>query len=261
MEVRKIHILKFVLSSFIIVFLFSCNVYKQNIMFKVDGNKNYDSLGVFVEELQANYKIDIDDYLEVDVYTSNGEQLIDPENKLEVSANINGNRGNVVKYLIDVEGNVKLPMVGIVKLEGYTFSQADSVLAIRYNEFYEGTFVKTKALNRRVTVLGANGGEVITLENENINLLEVLALAGGVNNSAKATNIRLIRGDLNNPAVQIIDLTTIEGMRRASLKVQNRDVIYIEPVRKPVLESIRDISPIISLLTSLITFAFLISAR
>jgi len=54
-------------------------------------------------------------------------------------------------------------------------------------------------------------------------------------------------------------LTTIQGMRKAELKMQPGDIVYIEPVRRVVSESLRDISPILSVITSL--FTILVLAR
>ena len=163
-------------------------------------------------------------------------------------------------------------MVGRIRLSGLSLLQADSVLAIRFNEYYKETFVSTRVANNRVVVLGASGGQVISLTNDNMNLLEVLALAGGVDgggggggsglyrNGGRADNIRIIRGDLKNPRVQQIDLSTLNGMRRANLQVEPNDIIYVEPIRRPLLDALTEAGPLLSL-TSLVltTTLFLIS--
>lgn len=249
---------KTILLFFVTFVVCSCGIYKQNIMFQVDEDNNYDTLGLIVNDLNVNYRLKPDDKITVSVYTGNGEMLIDPERKLISGQNANV-RIEIPEYLVSTTGDVVLPLVGKVRLLDFTLLEVDSMLSLQYNDFYENSFVLTKCVNRRVTVLGALGGEVIPLANENVTLLEVLASAGGIDNLSKAQNIRLIRGDLSNPTVQVIDLSTIEGMKRASLKVETGDVIYVEPIRKVVSETIRDISPVVSLLTSVITLVFLIS--
>jgi polysaccharide export outer membrane protein len=94
-----------------------------------------------------------------------------------------------------------------------------------------------------------------------MNLIEVIALSGGVQNNERASNIRLIRGDLNNPEVHIIDLSTIEGMTKANLHVQPNDIIYIEPVRRVLTESLQEVTPFIGLISSVITIVVLITTR
>jgi polysaccharide export outer membrane protein len=160
-------------------------------------------------------------------------------------------------YLVKNDGFATLPMVGSVRLEGYSLSQADSLLAKAYNQYYEDCFVITRTLNRRVFLLGALGGYVVPLENEKVNLIELLARHGGPHNYAKVSNIRLIRGDLQNPQVLLIDLSTIEGLRKHDLTLQPNDIIYVQPVRKTFFESIGDLAPILSLITGLATLVIL----
>ena len=157
--------------------------------------------------------------------------------------------------------------------------QADSALRQRFGIYYKDAFVTTRVVNNRVTVLGAPGGQVIGLDNDNMNLLEVLALAGGIDGGGggggvgggglyrfggRADNIRIIRGSLKNPQVQDIDLTTIEGMRRGNLQVEPNDIIYIDPVRRPFLEFLTDGAPAIALIgtaVQLTSIIFLLANR
>jgi len=90
---------------------------------------------------------------------------------------------------------------------------------------------------------------VIPLVNENLHLVEVLALAKGLDNNAKAQNIRVLRGD----DVFVADLSTIEGYLKNNIAIEPGDIIYVEPIRKPVVEATRDYAIVISMITSLTT--------
>ncbi|GAA4046249.1 hypothetical protein GCM10022409_35420 [Hymenobacter glaciei] len=166
-------------------------------------------------------------------------------------------------------------MVGRVKLSGLSLLQADSMLARMFDVYYKESFVTTRVANNRVIMLGAAGGQVIPLANDNMNLLEVLALAGGLDgggggggggggsnrNGGRADNIRIIRGDLKNPRVQQIDLSTLDGMRRASLQVEPNDIIYVEPIRRPLLDALTDAAPLLSLTSLILTSTFFIISQ
>jgi hypothetical protein len=133
-------------------------------------------------------------------------------------------------------------------------------LQVLYSPYYREPFVQTRVTNNRVIVLGALGGQVLPLTNDNMNLIEVLALAGGVDGSGsgggggngvyryggKTSNIRIIRGDLKNPQIEQIDLSTISGMRRANLQMEPNDIVYIEPVRRRFLEGLIDAGPVLN---------------
>lgn len=274
----------------------STKYYNQRVMFRLTDKQGQQldsaKLRIAKNRTERNYLIQPNDFLEVRVNTNKGERILDPNGELKfgqpsggVSSpaqpqtggsgrNVGQGAGsptNGTAFLVQADGTVYLPLVNRVKVSGLSLLQADSVLKVRYDVYYKESFVTTRVTNNRVFVLGAPGGQVIALNNDNMNLLEVLALAGGIdggNNGGggsglyrfggKANNIRIIRGDLKNPRVQQIDLTTLDGMRRASLQVEPNDVIYVEPVRRPIIESLTDAAPVISLVSLVTTTTYFI---
>ena len=252
----------FVLAG-VIFFIVSCGSLNQNIMFKTNGQVISDTLLDIVSKAEKNYVVRKDDYLEVFVYTNNGERLIDPNQEmvkqLGNGSSVSGNtQERIIKYLVESTGEINLPLIGRLKVEGNNLRQLDSILQIRYSEFYEEAFVKSKILNKRVFVLGNTGnktetaGKVIPLENENMSVIEILTIAGGLDQMAKSYNIRLIRGDLKNPNVYLIDLSTIEGVKMSQLKVQPNDIIYIERQRRILSQFLTEVGPIVMLLNTLL---------
>lgn len=261
---------RFFCISCMLFLLSSCKYYHHNKLFTTDEEIIKDSLHKKVKYAKRNYVIQKDDYITLDVYTNNGEKLIDPQYQMSSGQNqqSTGNKGleKRNKYLVQSDGTVDLPMIGNIALEDYTLKQADSLLAEKYQKFYKEVFVKTRILNKRVILMGALGSDVIKLENENMNLIEVLAMAnnkgrsGGNNRrNPKYYNIRLIRGNLNDPSVYKIDLTSIEGMKQANLSIEPNDIIYVEPYRKAALEGLRDFNPVFGLINSMFTLFILVN--
>ncbi len=245
--------------------LSSCGAYKNRILFQTDTELVPENVFLAVEDAKSNYTLQDNDYIEVEVYTNEGELIIDPNNEIRRELN-SGNSNQQLgrqqerpRFLIREGGQVKLPLIGDVALSGLTLNEADSLLEKEYSAYYEDAFVITRYVNKRVVVLGSTGGKVIPLQNENTNLIEVIALAGGVGLQSRVNKIRLIRGDLQDPEVRIINLSTIEGMQEANLKVLPNDIIYVEPVQRITSEAVRDISPILSLITSTLTLILLVN--
>jgi polysaccharide export outer membrane protein len=278
----------------------SCSnrVYNQRVMFRLNDGTSLDTTRMrrVVNRINRNYTIQTNDFLAVRVYTNEGERIIDPNGELRfgvpaglLPTGANGSRtlgtsgqsggGGVQsgggggaqsvagesEFLVQTDGYVRLPLVNRVRVTGLTLLQADSLLQIKYSEFYKGVFVTTRVTNNRVIVLGSPGGRIVPLVNDNMNLLEVLASAGGIDgggsggagtlyrSGGKASNIRIIRGDLKNPQIEQVDLTTIDGMRRANLQVEPNDIIYIEPIRRPFYDALNDVSPILGLSSIILT--------
>ncbi len=232
-----------------------CKVYKQDILFSLDEEFTEKDLSQPIQNALDNHILVVNDWVEVNVFANDGERLVDPEMMGQQGQQ---NQFQRFQYLVQSDGLVKLPMVGMVKIDGLTIQEAETIVEQAYDEFFKESFVKMTLANRRVVVLGVNGGQVLPLTNEHTSLAEVLALYGGLNLGAKAGNIRLIRGDLNDPQVFQIDMTTISGMRASVVDVQPGDVIYVEPWRRPWQQGLRDISPILSITSSVIAFVLVI---
>jgi polysaccharide export outer membrane protein len=129
------------------------------------------------------------------------------------------------------------------------------MIQTEYAKFYKDPYAILEYTNKRVIVLGSPGGKVIPLINENVSLVEILALAEGVDNNARATNIRVLRGE----EVFVADFSTFDGYQKSNMIMQHGDVVYIEPIRRPFVEGARDYGQILSLgisITTLIVVLF-----
>jgi protein involved in polysaccharide export with SLBB domain len=274
------------LGLLLLVLLSSCatsRYYNQRVLFRLTDEKgnrlDTAKLRVAVNRTDRNYRIQPNDFLDVRVYTNKGERIIDPNGELQfgspagtspsltprgsgatggraTGSRIGGNSSGL-ELLVQADGTVDMPIVGRVQLSKLSLRQADSTLQVLYSSYYREPFVQTRVTNNRVIILGASGGLVLPLANDNMNLIEVLALAGGVDGGGsggasvyryggKTSNIRIIRGDLKNPQIEQIDLSTISGMRRANLQMEPNDIVYIEPVRRRFLEGLTDAGPVFS---------------
>jgi len=232
--------------------IFSCASYKQHVMLKSEVGEYVHDLEYARFLAERDYRIQVNDRLEVRVYTNEGERIIDPDYELQKDLSINNIRKEESIFPVQKDGRVKIPMVGEVLLEGMTLREAEKALEKEFGKFYKDPYVILSFKNKRVVILGMEGGHVVPLENEDMNLFEVLALAGGISKEMKVQNIRVIRGDLSDPDVQIVDLSTIQGMQNADLKIYPGDIIYVEPVVRVFSESTRDLIPVISVIASFV---------
>ena len=219
-------------------------------MFKVP--EGY-ALAKQVDAIEKTYVIQKNDYLILEVYTNNGERLIDPDSKLsgEVKS-LSDTEEEEDTYLIDELGITQFPMVGQVKLEGLTLKEAEEILKKLYDQFYKQPFVRLKYTNKRVVVLGSPGGPggtVVPLIYQNMRLTEVLAQAKGLNTDSRANSIRVLRGD----QAYLVDFSTLEGFVKNNMIMEPGDVVYVEPVRRPFSESLRDNVAVLSIVSSLTT--------
>ncbi len=230
----------------------SCNI-NPSLMFKVPKDYQYSS-----DQTIGNieYRISPNDIIGFNVYTNDGFKLVDLTTSAVAASNpmTNNPGGNQTQFLVEPDGQVKLPIIGKIKISGMTVREAEKSLEQQYTTYYNKPFVMIRVMNRRVLVFPGTGGtgRTVSLDNENMHLIEALALAGGITTTGKAYKIKLIRGDLRNPKVMLIDLSTVEGMQKSNLLLQANDIIYVEPVPRYSQEILQQITPVVGIITSLI---------
>jgi polysaccharide export outer membrane protein len=154
--------------------------------------------------------------------------------------------------ILESDGSAKLPVLGRIKLIGYTIREAESLLEEKYASFYVRPYVIMSVSNKRVIVFPGSAGDakVIPLQNNNTTLIEALALAGGIADDGKARMVKLIRQNNDKHDVFLIDLSKIEGIKQGSMVLQANDIIYVEPRKKYASRFVQEAAPIISILTS-----------
>lgn len=202
-------------------------------------------VSVFPDSLRRQeYRIAPNDQLEINVLTNNGEKMIDP---------VGGDKmGSKMTYMVGFDGQVKLPILNWTLIGGKTISEAEKMLEVKFATYFNNPFVQIKVSNNRVIIFPGGEGSnpmVVILDNTNTTLFEALAKIGGINNG-KAHKIKLIRGDLRNPQVYLIDLSTVRGMTEADLVLQANDIIYVEPRTRVSQKLIETITPFVSLVTT-----------
>lgn len=268
--IKKLH---YFLGVLVLFSTSSCRILYPNEMFKQKDYQFFELAKKKVEE----YVIEPGDELTLEVYSRDGFKLVDvlggglssaaptaPTSALSagsVSTSSGPTSGTVRHtYLVDKEGFAKLPVLGMLYVKGYTQNELETQLGQRYASLFVNPFVILKVSNRRVFVFRGEMASVIELNNSPTSLPEVLAKAGGLSRQLKAYNIKIIRGDLANPEVRIINLSTLEGIRTADLTVQSNDIIYVEQKRTVINDGLILLTPVFTAFTTVVSVIVLARA-
>ena len=237
----------------------SCSINKD-LMFQTPVGYQYDPLPE-VDSLE--YKISPYDRIQFNLFTNDGYKLIDIIGQEGTTGNsVQAIRQFGFDYLVEQDGFVKLPTLGRIELAGLTIRQAQDFLQEKYAEFYRKPFIILSVVNNRVIVSPGDGGQAQVVGiSDNMTVIEVLARSGGIANRGNASKVKVIRDFKDHKEVYEIDLSTIEGIHNGGLIVQANDIIYVEPTPEIAREIIRDLTPIISLITSTLFLISLFSTR
>ncbi len=227
--------------------LFSCRSLAPNRMFIAPSNYVYanDSL----RAKNTSYQLGSSDRIEMHIFSNDGFKLVDVTSTSNTSQ-INTMTG--LTYLVEADGMVKLPIIGKVYVKGLTISETEDLLQQKYARYYNEPFVLVKVTNRHVLVFQGDGGNgtLVNLESDNTTLLEALALSGGIPDYGRAYKIKIIRGDLKNPQVHLVDISTLEGLKKSEIRVLSNDIIYVEAGPNYKQRIWEQITPIIGIITA-----------
>ena len=231
------------------VFLFSCRSLAPNRMFQTP--KDYAFATDTMQVKNTSYKLVAGDRIDMRIYSNDGFKLVD------LTSN-NGagqlNYSQTLDFILEEDGKVKLPILGKVYILGLTISEAEELLQKQYAHYYNDPFVVIKVTSRHVLVFQGDGGRgtVVQLEKDNTTLLEALAVAGGIPDNGRAFRIKILRGNLKNPEIHMVDISTIEGLKKSELYVVSNDIIYVEGAANYKQRIWQQLTPIVGIITAVL---------
>ena len=135
-------------------------------------------------------------------------------------------------YLVDNDGKINFPVLGELKVGGLTKKEAEQLIIEKLKPYIKETpIVTVRMVNYKISVLGevARPG-TFTINNEKVNLLEALAMAGDMTVWGVRDNVKLIREDADGrQEIVILDLNSAETILSPYYWLQQNDIIYVTP--------------------------------
>ncbi|MFK5880243.1 MAG: polysaccharide biosynthesis/export family protein [Flavobacteriaceae bacterium] len=239
------------------MFLTSCAT-KQDVVYF----QNAKSFETIVDTNTFTAKLKVGDV--VSIYVSTLDQTVTQPYNLIRSTGSQG--GELIDYLIDIEGNIDYPVLGKIKLIGLTVEEAKALFK---KKFAEGKLLKDpviifRVLNFRITVAGEvrNPG-VYPVTGERISILEALGMAGDLNIKGRRDNVLIVRDFNGAKTYTRIDLTNKEVFNSPVYYLTQNDYIYVEPNNSAISGASGDsrIGTIISITSFILTTALIFVTR
>jgi polysaccharide export outer membrane protein len=135
-------------------------------------------------------------------------------------------------YSVSPEGNVTLPVIGDVKVQGLTLAEVQELVRESANKYLIKATVIVKMTSFKVTVLGeVRSPGYFYVYNNQATVLEALGMAGDLMTSANRKNIKLIRQTDKGSEVVLLDLMDPKLLSSEYFYVMPGDVLYVAPLR------------------------------
>ncbi|MBC8053465.1 MAG: polysaccharide biosynthesis/export family protein [Sphingobacteriaceae bacterium] len=239
------------LKGFVVIALLalsSCRSYREIPYFQ-DVNRNTVS-----QEGITNYSpltIQPDDIIGINVLSLNAEA--------SAAFNYNPQNNPNTGYVVNQRGEIKLPMVGVMKVSGLTTDELRTQLQSSLLTYLREPTVNVRVLNFKVSVIGdVLRPDVYSVPNgERITIPEALALAGDANITA-IREVLLIRERNGKREYVPLDLKSKALFNSPYYYLKNNDMIYVQP-HKSKLATVEN-RTITTVLTGLSIVALVVSA-
>lgn len=220
---------------FFILLLFSSCSQKRNLVYFKDLP---DSVAVQSAIPQIpETKIQSGDILKITVSTLNPESNILFNNgtlqpSLEDNINNVRNQSAIEGYLVDQDGFISFPVIGQIKLQGFTREEARKEMVKQISSYVKDPIVNIRFLNFRITVIGeVKNPSTFTIPNEKVNILEAIGMAGDMTSFGKRDNILVIREEKGQRTMVRLDIGKQNIMNSPYFYLRQNDVVYIEPTK------------------------------
>jgi len=242
-----------------LILTFSGCIGRKSLNYLTDPSLSNGSSKLF-ENRKFEYRIQVNDVLSIRVMglddaTSkffNVESQANGMNLTDAAMFVNG-------YSVDKNGQVQLPTVGKIKVQGLTMGEAQELVQRKINEFFTNATVILKMVNWRLSVLGevSRAGAYFVYNNQ-ITILEALAMAGGPNEFADKSHITLMRQSDRGVQALYVDLSDTKVLSSEYYYLLPNDIIYVPALK--ARPGRLNLEMLTILLTATTTAALLLSA-
>jgi polysaccharide export outer membrane protein len=188
------------------------------------------------------------DLLSIQVYSNSTKPEITDNLYNPPALNSSGANG-ATGYLVDADGNIKFPRIGVIHAEGLTKKQLSDLITSKITDLENPTVI-IRFLNYRVTVIGEVGHQgTFVIPYEKLTIFEAIGLAGDIPVTGKKDNVRVLREINGNREIGTIDLTSKDVFESPYYTLQQNDVVLVD-VKKAKVKQVDQ-----ALVTQRITFA------
>ena len=126
-------------------------------------------------------------------------------------------------YLVNNQGEIVFPVLGTLKVGGMTTQETSELIVGR-------PIVTVRLVNYKISVIGeVSRPGVYTVNNEQVNVFEAVAMAGDLTIYGKRDNVRIIRTVDGKQNLVTINLNDENIIYSPDFYLRQNDIVYVEP--------------------------------
>lgn len=238
----------------------SCNSYKK--LTYLQGIEETGKDSTFLKN-QPQYHLQSADILYIRIITQDEEMnsLFNPLMNQRGGSQMQQGGGLYFNgYTVNEAGYIDVPILDTLYVNGLTLEEARGKIKTRAYRYLEDPEIIVKLANIRFTLMGeVNGGGVMEVYDERLNILEAVSYGGGLSYNGDRQNVLILRPTEKGTQTYRVDLTSKNLVSSELYYIQPNDIVYVPPLKTTLFrERTSDYMFMISTLTSVISAGALI---
>lgn len=168
--------------------------------------------------------------------------------------------GYLYGYDVNPEGNIIIPVVGPVKVEGLTLEETRKLLQTSADKVFKNSTVECKLLSFKFTVIGeVNGPGTYVNYNNYLTVLEAIGRAGGIGDYGDRHKVLVVRPIDKGTKTFRLNLQDKQILSSEAYFLLPNDVVIVEPLKQKIFNmNLPTISFVISAFTGVLTTTLLL---
>jgi len=210
---------------FLILLFSSCLSQKKVLLIQDKGPIQQN----FENTKKTAYQIQTGDHLYIKIYS------LDPKTskffQTDLPTIMNPTYLYLNSYLVDEQGFIDFSFVDRMQVKGMTIDEIKKKIQTSLNEYFKETTVVVKLVNFQISIIGeVHSPGSFTIDKDQINILQALALAGGTKDFGNIKKVTLIRQNIKGSEVHYINLNDKALLASDFYYLMPNDVLYVEPM-------------------------------
>lgn len=154
-----------------------------------------------------------------------------------------GYNQRLMGYVVDNEGNIDFPQLGVLKVAGLTRWELSEMIKKKLirEGYLTDAVVVVEFLNFKVSVIGeVNSPGTYTIEGDKVTILQAISLARDLTIFGMRENVSVIRERDGERIIYEVNLCDVDMFKSPAYYLQQNDVVYIQPSEVKARQSTTD---------------------
>lgn len=139
--------------------------------------------------------------------------------------------GGLGLYTVNDRGNIDFPILGELHIAGLTRQEASEYIKKKLidGKYVTDPVVTVEFANLHFSIIGDTGSSMYSISDDQINIIEALAMAGDLNITAERDQIYVIRTENGLRTTTRVDMRTKDVFNSPVYYLKQNDIIYVVP--------------------------------